>query len=120
MLLRTLGIHEARACRARPRTPEVTARHRAELPRIQALRQWLLRQPAGWVFLLLAITYVGRPNHGEDFDLLDVYCHISDTAHTVYGAVEQLLGRESLFDDLRHGLWAVEDSSVDLDRWMGK
>jgi hypothetical protein len=42
MLLRTLGIHQARACRARPRTPEVTARHRAVLPRIQALRQWLL------------------------------------------------------------------------------
>jgi hypothetical protein len=72
-----------------------------------------------WVFLLLAIVYLGRPNHGEDFDLLDVYCHISDTAHTVQGAVEQLLGRESLFDDLRHGLWAVERSCVDLDRWMG-
>jgi hypothetical protein len=71
------------------------------------------------VFLLLAITYVGRPNHGEDFDLLDVYCPISDTAHTVAGAVEQLLSRESLFDDLRHGLWAVERSGVDLDRWMG-
>jgi hypothetical protein len=48
MLLRTLGIHQARACRAGLRTPEVTARHRAVLPRIQSLRQWLLRQPAGW------------------------------------------------------------------------
>jgi hypothetical protein len=71
------------------------------------------------VFLLLAITYNGRRDHGEDFDLLDVYCHISDTAHTVPGAVEQLLGRESLFDDLRHGLWAVEGSGVDLDWWQG-
>jgi hypothetical protein len=64
MLLRTLVIHQARACRARPRTREVTAWHRAVLPRIRSPRQWLLRQPARWVFLLLAIVYLGRPNHG--------------------------------------------------------
>jgi hypothetical protein len=75
---------------------------------------------AGRLGVHAASDHVHRPApHGEYFDLLDVYCHIGDTAHTVPGTVEQLLGRESLLDDLRHGLWAVERSGVDLDRWMG-
>jgi hypothetical protein len=69
--------------------------------------------------MLLAAPCIGRGACEEDFDVLDVYCRISDTASTPQGAIEQLLSQVSLFDDLWRGLEVVEDCGIDLDRWMG-
>jgi hypothetical protein len=119
VLLSAKGIKDARACRAQPQAQGVTAWHRAVHARIRWLRKWLLRQPAGTVFMLLAVTCIGRGACGEECDVLDVYCRISDTASTPQGAIEQLLSQVSLFDYLWRGLKVVEDYGIDLDRWMG-
>jgi hypothetical protein len=76
-----------------------------------------LQQPAGALFMLLAIISIGR-HASKRFGLLALYCYISDTAHTPRSAVERIIATKALFDDLYRGLGMVAMCGIDLDLWM--
>jgi hypothetical protein len=114
------GMEDARARRGRPPMPDVTEWYVAVVEHAEGLQQLLLRQPAGTVFLLLAVTCLGQVAGGRRFDLLDVYCRVSDLAETMQGAMAMLLGQALLSDHLRDGLEMAADEGIDLDRWPGR
>jgi hypothetical protein len=117
VLLSACSIREARERRANPPPPADAPKELVVRPCIPQFRKWLLQQPAGALFMLLAIITIGR-RAWKEFDLLALYCYFSDTVHTPRSAVERIIGTKELFDDLRRGLGAVERSGIDLDQWM--
>jgi hypothetical protein len=80
----------------------------------------LRQQTAGVVLMLSALVVVGSCEHEQDFDLLDVYCYVSDKARTKRAASVHLLWEEQLLDYLYRGWDRVEARGIDLDKWMAR
>jgi hypothetical protein len=74
----------------------------------------------GEVFMLSVLTRIGSCEHEEEFDLLDVYCFVSDNIRTLRRAIEHLLGEEQLYACLHRGLQRVKARGIYLDVWMAR
>jgi hypothetical protein len=88
------------------------------MPHKRHLRELLTEQPAGMIFMLAAVVAIGAPEEDRDFDLLDVYCDVSDACWTPRRAVERLMRTKQLFDHLYRGLDRLEEKGIAIDRWM--
>jgi hypothetical protein len=78
----------------------------------------LSERTVGELFMLSALTRIGCCEHEEEFDLLDVYCFVSDNVGTRRRSIELLLGEEQLHACLHRGLQRVKARGIDLDVWM--
>jgi hypothetical protein len=90
----------------------------ARIPREPWLREVLSERTVGELFMLSALTRIGSCEHEEEFDLLDVYCFVSDSVGTRRRAIEHILGEEQLHDCLHRGLQRVKARGIDLDKCM--
>jgi hypothetical protein len=103
----------AKAARAR----EATASN--ELKTLTAeekqLRDFVETQPAKVIFLLTALTYLGRGDFDSKKDFLDYYADVAESFGTAKAAERQLLAKEPLADYLQQGLQRLHELGLDAD-----
>ena len=86
-----------------------------ERPEMTALKQFLRSLPAGLVYQIMAIMYLGRGDYDTD-DLLDYYVHLSDVNHTHDYAIRHMANKIPLSEYLERGLSELEADGKDVDR----
>jgi hypothetical protein len=121
VLFMALRIEEARQfLKDGPRVRTVAQLGWARIRREPWLLEFLSERTVGEVFMLAALTRLGSCENEEEFDLLGVYCFVSDNIRTQRRAIEHLLGEERLHDCLHRGLQRVKARGIYLDVWMAR